>query len=149
MASSCEFHEEQAEEQDITLLLYELLWGRLRQIGVSPRMLAAVQSLYATGTLAMNIDGTAGQPAVQHMGVRQGCPLSPTLFGIFFDGLHDFLLAWAPAVGMQLRSGRWVSSLVYADDVVLLSWRRRRKFTTSIQPAKAYEDESVIMSGPH
>ncbi len=26
---------------------------------------------------------------------------------------------------------------------------RRRKFTTSIQPAKAYEDESVIMSGPH
>ncbi len=60
--------------------------------------------------------------AVQHMGVRQGCPLSPTLFGIFFDGLHDFLLAWAPAVGVQLRSGRWVSSLVYADDVVLLSW---------------------------
>ncbi len=56
---------------------------------------------------------------------RQGCPLSPTLFGIFFDGLHDFLLAWAPAVGVQLRSGRWVSSLVYADDVVLLldiSW---------------------------
>ena len=29
-------------------------------------------------------------------------------------------------------------------------WRRkRRKFTTSIQPAKAYEDESVIMSEPH
>ncbi len=27
--------------------------------------------------------------------------------------------------------------------------RRRRKFTTSIPPAKAYEDESVIMSGPH
>ncbi len=27
--------------------------------------------------------------------------------------------------------------------------RRRRKSTTSIQPAKAYEDESVIMSGPH
>ncbi len=101
---------------------HELLWGRLRQIGVSPRMLAAVQSLYATGTLVMKIDGTAGQPAVQHMGVRQGCPLSPTMFGIFFDGLHGFLLAWAPAVGVQLRSGRWVSSLVYADDVVLLSW---------------------------
>ena len=30
------------------------------------------------------------------------------------------------------------------------AWRRRRrKFTTSVQPAKAYEDESVIMSGPH
>ncbi len=52
----------------------------------------------------------------------QGCPLSPTLFGIFFDGLHVYLLAWAPAVGVQLSSGRWVSSLVYADDFVLLSW---------------------------
>ena len=26
---------------------------------------------------------------------------------------------------------------------------RRRKFTTSVQPAKAYKDESVIMSRPH
>ncbi len=32
----------------------------------------------------------------------------------------------------------------------LQSWRtRRRKFTTSIQLAKAYEDESVMVSGPH
>ncbi len=39
------------------------------------------------GTLSMKVDGTAGQPVVQRMGVRQGCPLSPILFGIFFDGL--------------------------------------------------------------
>ncbi len=51
-----------------------VLWDRLRQIGVSPCMLAASQSLYATATLAMKIDGTGGQPAVQHMGVRQGRP---------------------------------------------------------------------------
>ena len=56
------------------------------------------------------------------MGVRQGCPLSPTLFGLFFDGLHDHLHSCASASGIQLRSGRWVSSLVYADDIVLLSW---------------------------
>ena len=75
---------------------HALLWARLQRIGVSPRMLAAVQSLYASGTLAMKVDGTAGQPAVPRMGVRQGCPLSPTLFGIFFDGLHDHLQAHAP-----------------------------------------------------
>ena len=84
-------------------------------------MLAAIQSLYASGTLSMKVDGTAGQPAVQRMGVRQGCPLSPTLFGIFFDGLHDHLQSHAPTAGLQLRSGRWVSSLVNADDVALLS----------------------------
>ncbi len=30
---------------------------------------------------------------------------------------------------------------------IWMPWRR--KFTTSIQPAKAYEDESVMLSGPH
>ncbi len=29
---------------------HDLLWGHLRQIGVSPRMLAAIESLYATDT---------------------------------------------------------------------------------------------------
>ena len=56
------------------------------------------------------------------MGVRQGCPLSPMLFGLFFDGLHDHLHSCASASAIQLRSGKWVASLVYTDDVVLLSW---------------------------
>ncbi len=42
---------------------HDFLWGRLRQIGVRSRMLAAVQSLYVTGTLAMKIAGTAGGAA--------------------------------------------------------------------------------------
>ena len=69
----------------------------------------------------MKVGGTAGEPRVQQNGVRQGCPLSPTLFGIFFDGLHDHLHRLAPRAGVQLNSGRWVPSLVYADDVALLS----------------------------
>ena len=89
---------------------HDLLWARLQAIDVSTRMLAAIRSLYSGGTLAVKISGTAGSPAVQHMGVRQGCPLSPTLFGVFFDRLQQ----QAPSAGLQLRSGRWVSSVVYA-----------------------------------
>ena len=84
-------------------------------------MLAAIQSLYASGTISMKVGGTAGEPRVQQMGVRQGCPLSPTLFGIFFDGLHDHFLAACPVAGMPLGSGRRVPFLCYADDVVLLA----------------------------
>ena len=101
---------------------HDMWWSKLESIGVGPRMLAAIQSLYSSGTLPMKVAGTAGQPRTQQMGVRQGCPLSPTLFGSFFDGLHDHLQSRAPMSGMQLGSGRWLSSLVYADDVVLLSW---------------------------
>ena len=94
---------------------HDLLWGRLRQIGVRSRMLPAFQFLYATRTSAMKIDGTTGQPAVQHMGVQQVCPLSPTLFGIFFDGLHDYMLAWAPAVVPQSKPYAWPSRQLHPD----------------------------------
>ena len=55
------------------------------------------------------------------MGVGQGCPLSPTLFGIFFDGLHQHIDATAPSSGLIMSSGRRVPFLCYADGVVLLS----------------------------
>ena len=83
---------------------------------------APIILLHITGTLSMKVGGAAGPPLVQQNGVRQGCPLSPTLFGIFFDGLHGHLDRSLPHAGLQLGSGRWVSALVYADDVVLLSW---------------------------
>ncbi len=34
------------------------------------------------------------------------------------------------------------------EGIPTLQWRRR-KFTTSIQPAKADEDDFVMLSGPH
>ena len=88
---------------------------------MGPKMLAAIKSLDASGTLSMKVGGAAGPSLVQQNGVRQGCPLSPTLFGIFFDGLHGHLDRRLAHAGLN-GSGRWVSALVYADDVVLLSW---------------------------
>ena len=60
-------------------------------------------------------------PGARCQPFMSGCPLSPTLFGLFFDGLREHMHSCAPAAGVQFRSGKWVSFLVYADDVVLLS----------------------------
>ena len=35
---------------------HDVLWARLRHIGISPRMLAAIQSLYVSGALSMKIN---------------------------------------------------------------------------------------------
>ena len=84
-------------------------------------MLTAIKSLYVSGTLSMKVGGTAGAPGVQRMGVRQGCPLSPALFGVLFDGLHEHMGGMAPGSGLMLGSSHRVPFLCYADDDVLLS----------------------------
>ena len=88
-------------------------------------MFAAIQGLYAEPNLAIKVGGRAGSSQPARIGVRQGCPLSPTLFGVFMDVLHDYIeehagsccaLFDAPHSQRQI-----VSHLIYADDIVLLA----------------------------
>jgi hypothetical protein len=44
--------------------------------------------MLATSRLAIKVDGRVGEAAHTHTGVRQCCPLSPTLFGVFIDALQ-------------------------------------------------------------
>ena len=52
-----------------------------------------------------------------HVGLRQGCPLSPVLFIIFMDRISR------RSQGLEgvWFGSHWISSLLFADDVVLLA----------------------------
>ncbi|MCO5591745.1 hypothetical protein L7F22_045737 [Adiantum nelumboides] len=52
-------------------------------------------------------------------GVKQGCPLSPTLFGLYIDEISDYVLR-AGGAGPDLASTP-VHIMLYADDIILLS----------------------------
>ena len=98
-----------------------LLWESLRRLGIDGRLLSAIQSLYANSTVAIKIGSRKGPSLPSETGLKQGCPLSPTLFGLFADGLHRHLLQRCPGVGPQLRTGTCVPDLGYADDFALLA----------------------------
>ena len=84
-------------------------------------ILQAVKSLYNNSQLCVKSQGRTGQSVPSQTGLKQGCPLSPTLFGLFADGLHRFLAAHCPGIGPVLSDGRRVPKLGYADDFVLLA----------------------------
>ena len=106
-----------------------LLWQRLQSCGIEGPALAAIQSLYEKSEVAINLNGCVGTSEATLCGVKQGCPLSPTLFGLFIDALEGFLAVRAPAAGLRIRRcmgdsstpQRRLSALIYADDIVLLS----------------------------
>ncbi len=108
-------------EQAFESVHRSLLWSVLQRLGVHGSMLAALQSLYVNPTVAVKVGGRVSGCIPSCTGVRQGCPLSPTLFGLVLDGLHRYLLRQCPDLGPLLRDGLRVPDLEYADDVLLLA----------------------------
>ena len=92
-----------------------VLWQVLQRLGLHGNMLQAIQGLYGSATVAVKINGQQGLPLVSVSGVRQGCPLSPTLFGLLADGLHRFLQPAAAADGLAVGPDLMVTDLGYAD----------------------------------
>ena len=99
---------------------WQLLWQLLQRLGVHGDMLGAIQSLYDGCLLSMRVGGACGATHNPSIGLRQGCPLSATLFGIFIDDLHHHLQTTCPEAGVQLQAMR-LSDLVYADDICLMA----------------------------
>ena len=98
-----------------------LLWQVLQRLGIHGVMLRAIQSLYEDSGLTIHINGRRGQTFQSVTGVKQGCPMSPTLFGLYMDGLHHYLMSIdIPDVPM-LSSGIVLPNLDYADDTALMA----------------------------
>ena len=81
-----------------------LLWDILQRLGMQGKMLGAVQSLYDNCLLSMRVSGFSGEGRTPSMGLRQGCLLSATLFGLFIDGLHQYLRLWLLLLGYRFST---------------------------------------------
>ena len=63
---------------------------------------AAISSHCCTAAITISIEGRRGPALHSDTGVKQGCPLSPMLFGLLVDGLYRSLQATATASGVLL-----------------------------------------------
>lgn len=102
----------------------DLLWFKLERAGIDGWALQAVQALYATVPFSVKTPAGFTPCFPSLMGVKQGCPLSPTLFGMYLDDFESGLLAkvGAEAAGLPTwENGVTVPPMFYADDQALLS----------------------------
>ena len=99
-----------------------LLWQKLESAGLGGWALRAVQALYATVPMCVRVPGGYTPTFQATSGVKQGCPLSPILFGLFLDDFESGLVQQAAAAALpRWQSGECVPPLFYADDQALLA----------------------------
>jgi hypothetical protein len=64
-----------------------LLWERLAEIGIHGEMLRAIKAMYQNVRACASTPEGLTQDFTSTMGVKQGCALSPLLFGLYIDEL--------------------------------------------------------------
>lgn len=103
-------------------VLRNKLFDRLRNLGIKGHILSTIVHIYNNTSFKIKVNGILSEEKVTTQnGVKQGCPLSPLLFGVFIDMLHEHLCKSCPHIGVQLNDIYNLCDVFYADDVALLA----------------------------
>ena len=82
----------------------DILWSCLKHMGVTESALSLIRSMYDCVAFRIRIQGALGPIFYSSIGVKQGHPLSPLLFGLLIDRLEEFLEKECPHIGVHLRN---------------------------------------------
>jgi hypothetical protein len=95
------------------------LWNRLEEIKVPLELRVSSIRMYDNFISKFKTTKGCSKDIKCNIGVKQGCPLSPTLFRIYIDKLEE-CLEKAGCVGPTL-TGIVINLLLYADDIVFMT----------------------------
>jgi len=100
-----------------------LLWESLQRAGIGGCMLDTLRALYADVPVCVKTSEGLSQTFQSVIGVKQGCPLSPLLFGIFLDDFEKHLQRTVPPELAQIPQlhGHTVPPMLFAADMLLIS----------------------------
>ena len=99
---------------------HEGLFYKLLKTNIGGNLYNLMKSLYCNSTCSIKIGENKTQPFSNSRGVLQGCILSPLLFNLYLNNLPHLVenMLSDPFV---LPNGKHINSLLYADDLVILS----------------------------
>ena len=122
----------------------QLLFAMLRKKKVPEYLVRCIEFMYRNTTYIVN-----GERFESHVGLKQGCPLSPLLFAIYISDLDETLRQ--NQLGGLVVEGVKLYCLAYADDLALLAtdakalkdmikclhrYAKRKKLTINVQKTK-------------
>ena len=97
------------------------LWSALNRYGIKGKLLNSIKAVYKSVKSCVKVRDTLTESFDCHIGVRQGCMISPILFSLFINEFAE-LIEQSGLRGIQLLPDLVeLFLLMFADDVALLS----------------------------
>ena len=93
---------------------HSALWATIKKY-IGRSLIHVIEQLYTKASITVLLNNTIGEWFHTTVGVRQGCPLSPTLFNIFLK--HITTDALEGHIGTVSIGGRTITNLRFADDI--------------------------------
>ena len=94
------------------------LFYKLGKIGINGKLLKLIMDMYSDTNYIIKCNGNYSKPIPCTLGVKQGCNLSPLLFNLFINDLHQIFDKNCQPINIDSAQ---FNSLSFADDLVLLS----------------------------
>jgi hypothetical protein len=79
-----------------------LLFTKLKRMGMSDHSINTLKHLYHDTTCIVKCDQGGSARFTVNIGLRQGCPLSTTLFNLYIWDLHQHLVTDTKGAGVRL-----------------------------------------------
>ena len=118
------------QKKAFDMVNHEFLFKILRRMGVNTKLISIIQAMYKSISTRVQINGHLTEKVNIKRGVRQGCPLSPTLYVIYVQATIDYLKSDYGIEGLKLPLGKVVKVSAYADDLLLFcqQWETQKVF---------------------
>jgi hypothetical protein len=106
------------------------LWSKLVLQNVNGNFLQIIKSIYKNAKSCLKVNGVISDYFPSNIGVRQGENLSPLLFSLYLNDLHDFFVTQNQTNGIFCNTHTSDESilmfvklfiLLYADDTVIIA----------------------------
>ncbi|MCO5549427.1 hypothetical protein L7F22_002898 [Adiantum nelumboides] len=102
---------------------HENLWKRVKKLQVPNEYMHAISRIYEKVVCQVRMGEGISEFFTSTIGVKQGCTLSPTLFGLLIDELEHMVLEFMQQEDIEevMIGNVVIMPLLYTDDVMLLA----------------------------
>ncbi|XP_047478509.1 uncharacterized protein LOC125031667 [Penaeus chinensis] len=96
---------------------HDTIWAVLRSYGVEPKLIRVLKHVYDSSKAAVRIGNDIGDWFQQEKGLRQGDPISPTIFIVYLERIMEDIQNNTSGFNI---SGQTINNLRFADDIDLI-----------------------------